>query len=675
IFLIQDNAALSELTEETFQSLTIQVIQIQRSAVKKIHLSASSPLRHQLEGLEISHSRLEDFPFHKLREFHRLRELWLNNNLLTSIPAIESDSLENLILQNNNITSVEFDGRTTPRLRRIYVMNNMLMSIPPFKSDSLELLGLENNQITNIEFDRWETPRLKEIWLANNLLTLLPAFKSESLEKLNFQSNQITSIEFDRWETPTLKELWLGENLLASVPVFKSDSLETLGLHENKITSIEFDGRTTPKLRQLQLDKNSLVSIPTFKSDSLEILRLATNNITNMESDGWETPNLRVFDIGFNPLVQFPSAIVNGLKKLEKFWCHGIMLGPTLPSGFLQFQSNTLKMVAFEVNNISRLEPGAITGTLILSHVDNCRNGELCCQPYIQNTTTMASSSVPDFYFVCGRKNYQVTLSKGGKPSQIGEWPWQVAIHDAYEKDIVCGGALIREQWVLTAAHCVTIQGTDRPRTQEDLLVYLGKQHRANVEDDEYVQIRQVSHIFHHKDYSIQNYDSDIALLKLTTPSVLTERVQLICLPTKIDISDENLQDGTLGWVAGWGYDGSDLLTAVLTDVQLPVISNRLCRRDTTSFTGDISATRTLTSNMFCAGHSKNTSLEGHIENDDKPYHTDYQTVCPGDSGSPMVFLSNTSLDSFWTVEGIVSHFFQKETCSLRRPGQYGVFT
>ncbi|CAG0907072.1 unnamed protein product, partial [Darwinula stevensoni] len=94
-------------------------------------------------------------------------------------------------------------------------------------------------------------------------------------------------------------------------------------------------------------------------------------------------------------------------------------------------------------------------------------------------------------------------------------------------------------------------------------------------------------------------------------PSVLTERVQLICLPTKFEISDENLQDGVQGWVAGWGYDGSDLLTAVLTEVQLPVISNRLCRRDTTLFTRDSSTTRTLTSNMFCAGHSRSTSPQG----------------------------------------------------------------
>ncbi|CAG0890745.1 unnamed protein product [Darwinula stevensoni] len=194
------------------------------------------------------------------------------------------------------------------------------------------------------------------------------------------------------------------------------------------------------------------------------------------------------------------------------------------------------------INNlwISLCTPGTVT----LSHVDNCRSGELCCQLNIPKTTTMTSSSVPDILFVCGRKNYQVTLSKGGKPSQIGEWSWQVAIYDVQEQDIVCGGALIQEQWVLTAAHCVSIQGTDRPRTKKDLLVYLGKQHRANVEDDEYVQIRQV---------------------------------------------------------AGWGFDGSDLPTPVLTDVQLPVISNSLCRRDTAYFTGDITATRTLTSNMFCA--------------------------------------------------------------------------
>ncbi|CAG0882777.1 unnamed protein product [Darwinula stevensoni] len=228
---------------------------------------------------------------------------------------------------------------------------------------------------------------------------------------------------------------------------------------------------------------------------------------------------------------------------------------------------------------------------------------------------------------VCGKKESQNQLSKGGNQSETGEWPWQAAIYDVKKDDVICGGTLIKEQWVLTAAHCV-------------------------------------SHIILHKDFNIyNNYDSDIALLKLTRDAVLTARVQLVCLPNRFDFSETNLDSGVPGWVAGWGSDGSDELAAVLTEIQLPVISNPKCVRDTVHFTGIRGVTRTLTSNMFCAGLSADTPLE------------DYRTVCPGDSGSPMVFLSNTSRDSHWTVEGIVSHFFQQEICSMRRPGQYGIFT
>ncbi|CAG0893637.1 unnamed protein product [Darwinula stevensoni] len=199
----------------------------------------------------------------------------------------------------------------------------------------------------------------------------------------------------------------------------------------------------------------------------------------------------------------------------------------------------------------------------------------------------------------------------------------------------------------------------------DPLLFILVQAHRKTlVKEKLHNAFKMVSHIVLHKDFNIHNnYDSDIALLKLVEPSVLTARVQLVCLPNRFDFSEANLENGVIGWVAGWGSDGSDILAAVLTDVQLPVITNHKCVRDTIYFTGDRGVTRTLTSNMFCAGVAADTPLE------------DYRTVCPGDSGSPMVFLSNTSLDSHWTVEGIVSHFFQKGACSMRRPGQYGIFT
>ncbi|CAG0909166.1 unnamed protein product, partial [Darwinula stevensoni] len=176
------------------------------------------------------------------------------------------------------------------------------------------------------------------------------------------------------------------------------------------------------------------------------------------------------------------------------------------------------------------------------------------------------------FFPVCGRRDNQKGLVAGGITSEFGDWPWQAAIYDVVKRDVICGGALVMQEWVLTAAHCLTVENTIRTRFPKDFRVYLGKHHRDISKDDEFVQMHQVSHIIVHEDFSLQNYDSDIALLHLAKPSILTQRVQLICLP---DLTEVNLEPGNKGWVAGWGFDGLDNLSTALTEIELPVKSNK----------------------------------------------------------------------------------------------------
>lgn len=50
----------------------------------------------------------------------------------------------------------------------------------------------------------------------------------------------------------------------------------------------------------------------------------------------------------------------------------------------------------------------------------------------------------------CGHQSMRIV---GGRPAAEGRWPWQVSLQ--IEDEHVCGGSLIGNRWVMTAAHCI----------------------------------------------------------------------------------------------------------------------------------------------------------------------------------------------------------------------------
>uniref|UniRef100_A0A3B5LPW0 Peptidase S1 domain-containing protein n=1 Tax=Xiphophorus couchianus TaxID=32473 RepID=A0A3B5LPW0_9TELE len=62
----------------------------------------------------------------------------------------------------------------------------------------------------------------------------------------------------------------------------------------------------------------------------------------------------------------------------------------------------------------------------------------------------------------CGKAAGSKSRIIGGQDAQLGDWPWQVYFTVG---DSSCGGSLISNEWVLTAAHCITsLGGVNHPR-------------------------------------------------------------------------------------------------------------------------------------------------------------------------------------------------------------------
>ncbi|CAF1257260.1 unnamed protein product [Rotaria sp. Silwood1] len=166
----------------------------------------------------------------------------------------------------------------------------------------------------------------------------------------------------------------------------------------------------------------------------------------------------------------------------------------------------------------------------------------------------------------CSTKSAILTRIIGGEAAGLQTWGWAVLLSI---KDSLCGGSIIADSWILTAAHCVM------GATVSQITIYAGSNAQRNGS-----QILSVATITIHPHYSPSTYVNDIALLYLSTPLNITDRsVSTICLPS-VNLSTLSASEwpppGTRVVAVGWGRLSENGLTAsILQQVTMRTVDHR----------------------------------------------------------------------------------------------------
>ncbi|KAK9519802.1 hypothetical protein VZT92_022507 [Zoarces viviparus] len=263
---------------------------------------------YNLEILTMSSNFLRVVPRNLPSSLYRLH---LKSNKLEKIPEGAFDNLPNLrelYLQNNLLSNEGMDNETFSQLSSLECLdlsNNNLSVVPKGLPRNLVLLHLEKNSINSIPGDALTSVRnLEYLLLHNNKL------RSRSIHPTAFQGLK------------KLHTLHMYNNLLERVPRGLPKRAKTLMMLHNFITEISRnDLSLLYSLTELNLSYNKLTSPKVHREAFRKLRILETLNLSgnNLQSMPMGLPrSLQVLEIKNNQLNSIPDGALTGMKKLQK---------------------------------------------------------------------------------------------------------------------------------------------------------------------------------------------------------------------------------------------------------------------------------------------------------------------------------------------------------------------